>query len=101
MPSNFTKERQLTAQFVYVLRISIRSTVSTFACATLAEAVMRALECEHPHESHHHARGSGQASCRRQRKYEYDYLGPQQQWRWADGGETAYAAVGQQMQKFP
>lgn len=33
--------------------------LSLFACATLAEAVMRTLECVHAHESYHQARGTG------------------------------------------
>lgn len=47
MPNSFSGEREQTTQFVSGLRICIRSVVATFACRTLLEVVMRALECEH------------------------------------------------------
>lgn len=38
------------------LHISLRLVVTTFSCLTLAKAVIRALECEHVHLSHHQTR---------------------------------------------
>ena len=49
--SSFTSERERAAQFVAGLRISLRSVVAPFTCATLTEAVRKALECEHAHVS--------------------------------------------------
>lgn len=57
-PSNFSSERERAAEFVSELRISLRAMVATFSYSTLAEAVMRALECEHARDSHHQAKGT-------------------------------------------
>lgn len=55
-PSSY---REQATQFVSRLRIHIKSIVDTFACKTLLEAVMRALECEHAQESHHQIEDGG------------------------------------------
>lgn len=52
-PSHFVVERERVAQYVSGQRISIRLVIATFLCSTLVEATVRALECEHTHESHH------------------------------------------------
>ena len=49
--SSFTSERERAAQCVVGLRVRLRSIVAPITCATLAEAVRRALECEHAHVS--------------------------------------------------
>ena len=65
-PGGFVSERERASQFVAGLRLSIGSIVATFSCATLSEAVMRALQCEGAHVSYHQARGRGQVSCQTQ-----------------------------------
>lgn len=59
---SFVTNRYQAAQFVSGLRISIRLMVVPFSCSTLAEAIMRALECEHAHKAHHQASSIGQTS---------------------------------------
>ena len=61
-PGYFVSERERASQFVVGLRLSIGSIVATFSCATLSEAVMRALQCEGAHVSYHQASGRGQSS---------------------------------------
>lgn len=41
------------------LHISLRLVDTTFSCLTLAKAVIRTLECEHVHLSHHQTRTTG------------------------------------------
>lgn len=50
------RERERTIQFMSKLCISFRPMVATFSCVTLAEAVMRTLECEYAHEYYHQRR---------------------------------------------
>ena len=61
-PGCYASERERVAWFVAGLRLSIGSIVATFSCATLSEAVMRALQYEGAHVSYHQARGRGQSS---------------------------------------
>lgn len=74
------------------VRLSIQSVVSSFVCATLIDALMRALEVYSAHEgyiwlgvivSHHHLCNRGQ-----------DQQGLKQHRRWNDGVVTIYAAEG-------
>lgn len=37
--------------------------VASFACATLTDAMMQALEVENAHERYHIPKGSGQSDC--------------------------------------
>ena len=96
-----TSERERAAQFVSGLRISVRSVVATFSCATLAEAVMRALQNEHAHVSHHQERAVArmvQPSCERsQGWYQQQDYEPQRQTM--DAGVAAFE--GQQVQGVP
>lgn len=74
-------------KFVARLRLSIQLVMSSFVCATLIEAVMRALEVDSAHEG-------------------YIWLGVavqglKQHRRWNDDGVTIYATEGQQTQRFP
>lgn len=62
-PSSFASKRESAAQFVLGLLISIYTISVMFSCSTLAEVVMRALECEHAQQLHHQARGIGKSSC--------------------------------------
>lgn len=50
-PGSISNEFEQTAQFVVGLRIYIRFVVATIAYRTLAQAIMKALECEHAYES--------------------------------------------------
>ena len=59
-PGCFASERERASQFVTGLILSIGSIVAMFSCATLSEAVMKALQCEGAHVSYHQARGRGQ-----------------------------------------
>ena len=83
------------------LCISIRSVVATFSCATLAEAVMRALLNEHAHVSHHQERAVArlvQPSCERsQGWYQQQDYEPQRQTM--DAGVAAFE--GQQVLGVP
>lgn len=56
---SFASERERVTQFVSRLMINNKSVVSPFTCATLAEALMRVLECDHVHEFYHQSRGNG------------------------------------------
>ena len=95
-----TSERERAAQFVSGLRISVGSVVATFSCATLAEAVMRALQNEHAHVSHHQERVVAQmvqpSREGSQGWYQQDYE-PQRQT--VDAGVAAFE--GQQVQGVP
>lgn len=51
-PGNFASERELPPKLCPVYA-SLGAVVATFSCSTLAEVVMRTLECEHAHELHH------------------------------------------------
>ena len=61
-----TTERERASQFVSRLCLAVRSVVSAFYCATLAEAVMSALQNERAHVSFHQERalGLGQGRAR-------------------------------------
>lgn len=61
---SFASERERATQFVSGLHISLRVVVATFSCSTVAEAVMRALENEHAHDSHNQAKGTAQTRAR-------------------------------------
>lgn len=52
--------RERGKKFFAGLRLSLQLVGALFACATLIEVVMRALEVESAHERHHMARGRGQ-----------------------------------------
>lgn len=51
--SCFTNERERIAQFVVGYSIRIKSALAMFLSSTLAEAMVRGLECKHAHKSHH------------------------------------------------
>lgn len=61
-PRSFSSEREWSTQLFLGLMIRIRLVVVTFACKTLPEVVMKALECKHALQTHHQTGGSGQSS---------------------------------------
>lgn len=50
---SFSPQRVRASPFVFGLHICLHVVVATFSCSTLVEAVIRALECDHTHDSHH------------------------------------------------
>ena len=94
--SSATTERERASQFVAGLHLAIRSVVSTFYYATLAEAVMRALQNERIHVFFHQERalglGRGRARARNHQQ------GPQPQRQRTDARVAVFEG---QLDRFP
>lgn len=66
------------------LRLSLESFVTSFACAFLTGALMRALEVENANERHYITKGNGQSGNQCQRPRDQDHIAVEVDRWWCD-----------------